>query len=173
LYRQRRPMPPYVLWRSLRGKGGIAGYRGTRRRVHWGQLALALPAWREAIALTDRRAIAAFWGCNVFESYCALKVFAGKHGRVLPLHKHADIRGHGRERGRRRWLRVRWQLIGRVGSATWLRPGINREKGLAGWSENCANRANGANTGRWLFVNVQGAPSCTSPALSLIRPARG
>ena len=114
--------------------------------MYCGQLALPLPARREAIGLTDWRAVAAFRGCNVLECNGAFQVLAGEHGGVFPLHKHADVRGHGRERDRESWLRVRWQLIGRVGSAAWLRSRDKPKKDLDKMVTEVRGRANGAST---------------------------
>lgn len=84
-----------------------------------GQLALSLPARRESILLARGGAVASFWECYILEGDCAFYVFASEHGCILPLYKHADVRGgHGMEGSRRR---LRWvkQLIGRLaGEAT-------------------------------------------------------
>lgn len=104
LYRQRRAVATKVLGRPAEGReGGIARDRGARRRVHGGQLALALPARRKAIRLSDGRLVAAFGQGRVLEGDCALNVFAGEYGRVLPVHEDADV-GHDRGRGRGRGL---------------------------------------------------------------------
>lgn len=107
------------MWRRQLGReGGIAGYRGLGRRVDWGQLALSLPASREAVLLRGRGAVVALGRSDVGEGDCAFYVFASEHGRVLPLYEYPDIRGgHGME-GKRHGLRDCGQLIGRVGQAT-------------------------------------------------------
>jgi hypothetical protein len=95
-------------------EGGVARYRRSRRRMDRGQLALSLPSGRKAIvfARRGRIAIAALRVCYVLEGDCALNVFAGEHGRVLPLYEYPDIRrGHGKEDGRRGRRRVSRRLI--------------------------------------------------------------
>lgn len=84
-----------------------------------GQLALSLAAGREAVLLARRGAIAALWEGDILEGDGAFYVFASEHGCLLPLYKHADVRGgHGLEGSRRRLQGVE-QLIGRVaGEAT-------------------------------------------------------
>ena len=82
---------------------------------------------REAVQLADWRAIAALRGGDILEGDCALNVFAGEHGRVLPLHEDADVRGHGRGRGVGSGLPSVLQLIGGRALATWLPAGFSLE----------------------------------------------
>jgi hypothetical protein len=111
--RRRRLM--LLLLRHIRR---VARHGGPRRRLHGGQLALAVPGRREAVVLARRRAVAALGQGYVLEGDCAFYVFASKYGCILPLYKHADVRGgHGTERWRRR-LRDKRQLIGYAGQAT-------------------------------------------------------
>lgn len=111
-------MAAYMWRRQLGRERGLAGYRGLRRRVDWGQLAMPLPARREAVVRSNRGAVAPLGRGYIGEGDCAFYVFASEHGRVLPLYEYPDIRGgHGME-GERHGLRDCGQLIGRVGQAT-------------------------------------------------------
>jgi hypothetical protein len=97
----------------------MAGHRGSRRGVHWGQLALSVPAGRKAILSPRGGAIASFGRGYVLEGDCAFDVFAGEHGGVFPLYAYPDIRrGHGRE-DERHGLRLCKQLIWCGGQAAW------------------------------------------------------
>lgn len=105
---------------DLRDKGRVAGNGGPRGGSDRGQLALSLAAGRKAVVFAPRRGLTAARGRYVLEGDCALHVFAGKHGRVLPLYEYPDIRrGHGREGRRRGRRRVRRRLIGRICRASW------------------------------------------------------
>jgi hypothetical protein len=55
----------------------------------------------------------------ILEGNSTFYVFAGEHGRVLPLYKYPDVRrGHGRK-AKRRGLRVRKQLIWYGDQSAW------------------------------------------------------
>jgi hypothetical protein len=125
--RQRGPMSADVRRRRyLRGKRRVAGHGGPRRRVHRRQLALSLPARREAVLRAPRRAAAPLGQGDVLEGNGAFYVFASEHGCILPLYKHPDVRGgHGTERVGRR-LRCREQLIGFLRQAAWRLPDMDR-----------------------------------------------
>lgn len=136
-------------------EGGIARDGRACGRVHRGELALTISA-REAVPLWNWRLVASLrLGC-VLECDCALDVFAGEHGRVLPLHEYAHVRGRARGHGRGRggqWLRIAGSsLIGRGGSVTWLpaafdrhgaQSGVAEEWGRGSTREPCSTRKHG------------------------------
>lgn len=94
-----------------------------------GQFALTLSARPKAILPARGRRLAALGIGYVLEGDGALDVFAGEHGRVLPLYEYPDIRrGHGRRAGRGR-RRVRRRLIGCRCPASWPCAVLGGEKG--------------------------------------------